>query len=137
MKESIIMTHKPSDVKYASMFFKGYLTEEELDERQYSGRPWDIVYTSSFTSLYIIVDDETAIWVAYTNGHVDSKVVEGSEVLNIIPLSLMSFVKTDGITYYTSKTYSSPYNTMPYNTTYIDASTNGVSFCNVCCSYTN
>lgn len=119
MKESIIMTHNPSDVELAKKYFKDYLTDDELNERQQSGRPWDIVQTSISTSLYILVDDETAICVCRTNT-ISSSIFEGeSDMLCILPASLRKFLRPEACVYKYNST-SSPY---------ITASTKG---CNVC-----
>lgn len=61
-----IMCHKPSDVGLAKRFFKSYLTEEELCERQYTGRFWAIHNSlTGIYALYIIIDNEVYIKVDY------------------------------------------------------------------------
>lgn len=53
-----IMCHLPSDIRMANKFFEGYLTSDELCERQYAGRFW-IIYTalSGQRFLYILIDN--------------------------------------------------------------------------------
>ena len=59
-----IMFHSPSSITMAKQFFIGYLTEEELRERQDEGRYWDIVQVNDCTyKLYIILDNETVLCV--------------------------------------------------------------------------
>ena len=57
--KKLLMTHLPSKINIAKTLFDGYLTEEELQEKQYEGRFWDI-YLGSF---YILVDDDTLVIV--------------------------------------------------------------------------
>ena len=57
--KTILMSHLPSDLTYARKYYSDYLTNEELQERQYSGRFWDI----SCRNLYVLVDDETLVIV--------------------------------------------------------------------------
>lgn len=58
-EKNVLMNHLPSDVNIASKLFPGYLTDEELQERQYKGRFWDVIDSE----LYILVDDETLVVV--------------------------------------------------------------------------
>jgi len=63
-----IMMHLPSNVAIAIRFFENYLTEDELQERQYRGRFWDICKISCPSGffmyyLYILVDNETLVIV--------------------------------------------------------------------------
>lgn len=63
--KSMLMNHLPSTINIASKIFGGYLTEEELQEKQFEGRFWDI---ASDNTLYILVDNDTvAIIVNNTN----------------------------------------------------------------------
>lgn len=66
-EKSVFMNHLPKDIMEASKVFPGYLTDEELQEKQYKGRFWDIskVYISSsfMYYLYILVDNETLVMV--------------------------------------------------------------------------
>lgn len=55
----LLMTHLPDKINIAKTFFDGYLTEEELQEKQYSGRFWDLF----LGALYILVDDDTLVIV--------------------------------------------------------------------------
>jgi len=64
-KERPIMTHLPSNIRKARMIFEGYLAEEELQERQFSGRFWEICQDLENPSLYrlfIILDNDTVLW---------------------------------------------------------------------------
>ena len=51
--KKVLMYHSSSDVGIASKLFRGYLTDEELQETQYKGRFWDV----RGSNLYILVDD--------------------------------------------------------------------------------
>lgn len=55
----MLMFHLQSKINLAKKFFDGYLIEEELQERQYYGRFWDIV----LGALYILVDNDTLVIV--------------------------------------------------------------------------
>ena len=57
--EKLLMTHLPSKINIAKKLFDGYLTDEELQERQYFGRFWDIY----LGSIYILVDNDTLVIV--------------------------------------------------------------------------
>lgn len=57
------MFHNPSTVRLASLHFGGYLTKEELQERQYEGRFWDMLHCSDRYRLIIILDNETVLFV--------------------------------------------------------------------------
>lgn len=63
---NMLMNHLPSDVNIASKLFPGYLTDEELQEKQYKGRFWDVIDST----LYILVDDETLL-VVDNKGHIE------------------------------------------------------------------
>ena len=63
--KKLLMTHLPSKINIAKKFFDGYLTEEELQERQYAGRFWDI----DIGLLFILADDDTLL-VIYIDGDV-------------------------------------------------------------------
>lgn len=59
-----IMFHSPSSITMAKLFFIGYLTEEELRERQDEGRYWETVQVNDYIyKLYIILDNETVLCV--------------------------------------------------------------------------
>ena len=55
----IIDIHNSLDVIYALDNYEDYLTEEELQEIQYSGRFWDIIGYH----LFILVDNDTLVVV--------------------------------------------------------------------------
>ena len=57
--KKLLMTHTTIDINIARKYFDGYLTEEELQETQYSGRFWDIIRFH----LYILVDNDTLVVV--------------------------------------------------------------------------
>lgn len=65
-----IMTHLPSTVRYVDKYFSGYLTEEELQEHQYTGRFWDIKAGDDehWTTLFIILDNETVLLISKVRG---------------------------------------------------------------------
>lgn len=68
-KENIpLMTHTLSTISIAKLYFKDYLTEDELCEKQYSGRFWDITQVCEYNNydyrLYIALDNDIAIMVA-------------------------------------------------------------------------
>lgn len=67
--KSMLMSHLPSEINQASKFFPGYLSDEELQERQYKGRFWEI----DNKDLYILVDNETVAIIS----------VEGSKMTRI------------------------------------------------------
>lgn len=58
-EKDMLMYRLPSDVLDASIKYPGYLTNEELQERQYKGRYWDLCGGY----LYILVDNETLVVV--------------------------------------------------------------------------
>lgn len=58
--KKLLMTHTANYISLARKYFDGYLTEEELQEKQYSGRFWDI----NLGALFILVDDDTLVIVA-------------------------------------------------------------------------
>lgn len=51
--KKLLMTHLPSEIMFALKYYEGYLTEDELREKQYEGRFWNIL--GCF--LYILVDN--------------------------------------------------------------------------------
>ena len=59
--KTMLMSHLSSDLAYARKRYSDYLTNEELQEKQYSGRFWAI----DGTLLYILFDNETVIVVHY------------------------------------------------------------------------
>lgn len=73
------MTHLPSEVQYAIINFDGYLTAEELQNRQTTGRYWYIGYNnggfqiSDRPSLFIILDNDSVLCVHYDE---DDELVE-------------------------------------------------------------
>lgn len=58
-EKNLLMNHLPSDVNIAPKLFPGYLSDEELQERQHKGRFWDVVDSK----LFILVDNETVVIV--------------------------------------------------------------------------
>lgn len=80
-----IMTHKPSSINLAKRLFEGYLTEEELSERQYSGRFWDI----QNYILFITLDNETILVVHDTDTGIKAECeCDRCNMLNYLPDSL-------------------------------------------------
>lgn len=77
--DELMMFHKPSTIKQAILYFDGYLTESEKCERQYYGRFWDIVQTIDYIYLYILLDDETAVCVSFSqkDGSLDETIIQG------------------------------------------------------------
>ena len=71
----LLMTHKPSEVRYCSKYFGDYLTEDELQERQFSGRFWTIRAEDEDdpTILFIILDNELVLCV---HKEINGKMVE-------------------------------------------------------------
>ena len=71
--KSMLMFHSPLEINQASKLFRNYLTDEELQEKQYKGRFWTIdklsyinqLSTSNYFTyyLYILVDNETLVIV--------------------------------------------------------------------------
>ena len=59
----LLMTHLPLDIRLTRIVFEGYLTEEELQEKQYEGRFWDLCGGY----LYILVDDDTVVVIEPDN----------------------------------------------------------------------
>ena len=57
--KKLLMTHTTTDINLARKYFDGYLTDVELQERQYEGRFWDI----SLGAVYILVDNDTLVIV--------------------------------------------------------------------------
>ena len=74
--KKLLMTHTTIDINIARKYFDGYLTEEELQETQYSGRFWDIIRFH----LYILVDNDTLVIV----DNKKYKVILGREHLPLI-----------------------------------------------------
>lgn len=73
----LLMYHKPSKINLAKKYFDGYLTEEELQEKQYEGRFWDIY----LGALYILFDNDTLVIV-------DANGVVGTYGRDCLPESL-------------------------------------------------
>lgn len=57
--KKLLMKHTTTDINLARKYFDGYLTDEELQERQYKGRFWDI----RLGAFYILVDNDTLVIV--------------------------------------------------------------------------
>lgn len=79
--KSMLMSHLPSEINQASKFFPGYLTDEELQERQYKGRFWEI----DNKDLYILVDNETVVIIS-AEGSKLTRIFERGVV--VLPTSL-------------------------------------------------
>lgn len=75
--KKMLMTHLPSKINIAKKFFDGYLINEELQERQYEGRFWDIY----LGSLYILVDNDTLVII-------DANGIEGIYGRDCLPENL-------------------------------------------------
>ena len=60
---NLLMTHLPLDIRLTRKVFEGYLTEDELQEKQYCGRFWDLCGGY----LYILVDDDTVVVIEPDN----------------------------------------------------------------------
>lgn len=80
-EKDVLMNHLPSDINLASKFFPGYLTDEELQERQYKGRFWEI----DNKVLYILVDNETVVIIS-AEGRKMTRIFERAAV--VLPFSL-------------------------------------------------
>lgn len=74
---NLLMTHLSSKINIAKKFFDGYLINEELQEKQYYGRFWDIY----LGSLYILVDNDTLVIV-------DANGIEGIYGRDCLPENL-------------------------------------------------
>ncbi len=61
--KTMLMSHSSEDLELARKYYSNYLTEEELQEKQYSGRFWHI----EGVALYILFDNETVIAIHYNN----------------------------------------------------------------------
>jgi hypothetical protein len=87
----LLMTHKPYEVRYVDKYFPGYLTEEELQERQFTGRFWALSGGNDdtpFAMLFIIADNETVLYVERDRNGKDVSglyVFNRSEVLSDLP----------------------------------------------------
>lgn len=75
--KKLLMTHTTTDINLSIKYFDGYLTEEELQERQYEGRFWDIY----LGDLYILADNDTLV-IVNANG------AEGIYGRDYLPISL-------------------------------------------------
>ena len=89
--KNMLMVLSPSEIYEASRLFPSYLTDEELQEKQYKGRFWTIYsfrnvnscsyITKSFIYyLYILVDNETVV-IVDTKGETK---ISGRECLPVI-----------------------------------------------------
>lgn len=88
-----IMVHLPSSIQLAKKYYDGYLTEEELSERQLSGRYWDIVEDKTSADgydLFITLDNETILYVTKSpiTRHYIESVYNRENSLIILPKSL-------------------------------------------------
>lgn len=90
-----MMTHKPSDIRLAKRFYKGYLAEEELCERQYTGRFWSIEkYMITGYALYIIIDNNTFMVVVYYGNTITEDIYDMSQTC-ILPENLRGYFYYD------------------------------------------
>lgn len=64
-KKKPMMFHTSAKIHLVKRLFDGYLTKEELQEKQYEGRFWDI----SNGILFILIDEDTLV-VIYIDGDV-------------------------------------------------------------------
>lgn len=93
----LLMTHKPYEVRYVDKYFQGYLTEEELQERQFTGRYWAIKTLEDLpTALFVIIDNELVLIV---NKDRSGKMVEGvysrASVKPVLPDCLRGYYYND------------------------------------------
>jgi len=89
-----IMTHLPSEVNYASIFYDGYLSREELQERQWAGRYWCISDSANTVGgrfvLDILLDNETVLVINYTaNGDIEYNTYNKDDIKYALPNSLI------------------------------------------------
>lgn len=91
-----IMCHKPSDIIFAENFFEGYITKDELSERQYVGRFWTVcVSRCEDDFIYIILDNETVLEVSYNHITGDYKEILLSRVGLLLPDELQGCYYND------------------------------------------
>lgn len=60
----LMMYHKPSTIRLAKDNFCSYLAKEELQERQYIGRFWDIIQTPYSYILFVLLDDNNVLRIS-------------------------------------------------------------------------
>lgn len=60
-----MMGHSRFSINTARKYFDGYLSEDELQERQYKGRFWDISNSAKLFALYVLLDNDTVLRVVY------------------------------------------------------------------------
>ena len=97
MEELTVLWHKPSNVIQAREYFYGYLTDEELNERQFSGRPWTLVSCANFAVLYIIIDDEYLVRVDTADGYYRES-ISMIKASSYLPMSLKQVLNKRGNT---------------------------------------
>lgn len=92
-----IMTHLPSSIKLACKFFPGYLSDEELQERQYSGRYWDIRRDIDGGHILFIVLDNQDILCVTKEEHEEcvEAVLDRGYAINFLPDSLRGMYYND------------------------------------------
>ena len=88
-----IMVHSLSSVLTAKTCFDGYLSEEELSEKQFSGRYWDLIEDKTSANgydLFITLDNETVLCV--TKSPISHRYIESvynrENALTYLPNSL-------------------------------------------------
>ena len=60
----LLMTHTQTSLRLASKLYEGYLTDDELQEKQLTGRFWDIMNEPDATPpLFVILDNDTVLCV--------------------------------------------------------------------------
>ena len=86
------MFHNPSSVRLASLHFGGYLAKEELQERQYEGRFWDLLMVGDHYRLIIILDNKTVLFIDkdIARGNTIKEAIEyRGNALSVLPSSLV------------------------------------------------
>ncbi len=89
------MFHNPSNVRLASLHFGGYLAKEELQERQYGGRFWDLIHCGDNYRLIIVLDNETVLFVDKdtARGNTIKEAIEYiGDAFSVLPSSLVSLL---------------------------------------------
>ena len=87
-----MMGHSLYSISIARKYFDGYLSEDELQVRQYKGRFWDInsEFKARFFTLHVLLDNDTTLCVfAYLNGDVKEYVRDRSFVEVTLPDTLI------------------------------------------------
>lgn len=89
-----MMEHRPSTINIAKRCFEGYLAEEELQERQYEGRYWDLNFNGTdfnrFISLYVLLDNDTVLWVfSHNNGEHSEHIRNRTSIEVTLPETLI------------------------------------------------